>query len=140
MTVDISSASDRASLAAAIAGKSDDEIERSLSGRSAQAVDQVAGSMTSHYRAAKGPKKRVVIQYLVRTPDGALPFHVTLADGRCDVAKGTTKRPNITLRMSLPNFLRLASGALRPLTALLTGRVDVAGDILLARKVQGWFE
>jgi putative sterol carrier protein len=69
-----------------------------------------------------------------------LPFQVTLDAGRCDVMEGTAEHPTVTLNMSLPNFLRLASGKLGGLTALMTGRLDVSGDVLLARKVQSWFQ
>jgi putative sterol carrier protein len=140
MPVDISNINDRAGLAGAIDQRSDEDLNRSLGGRSAQVVMRVAESMKSHFNPARGPKRRVVIQYHVTTPDGVLPFHVILAGGACDVQTGVAGRPTITLKMTLPNYLRLASGKLGGLTAIMTGRVDVSGDLLLARKVQGWFE
>lgn len=140
MAVDILTVSDRVGLADAIAGKSDDEINRSLTGRSATVVTRVAERMKLYFQPQKAPKRRVVIQYQVKSPDGVLPFQVTLDEGLCEVQEGTAERPTVTLNMSLPNFLRLASGKLGGLTAMMTGRLDVSGDILLARKVQGWFQ
>jgi putative sterol carrier protein len=137
---DIFSVNDRVGLADAIAGKSDDEINRSLTGRSATVVTRVAERMKLYFQPQRAPKKRVVIQYQVKSPDGLLPFQVTLDDGRCDVQEGSAEAPTVTLNMSLPNFLRLASGKLGGLTAIMTGRLDVSGDILLARKVQSWFQ
>ncbi len=137
---DIFSVHDRVGLADAIAGKSDDEINRSLTGRSATVVTRVAERMKLYFQPQRAPKKRVVIQYQVKSPDGLLPFQVTLDDGRCDVQEGSAEPPTVTLSMSLPNFLRLASGKLGGLTAIMTGRLDVSGDILLARKVQSWFQ
>jgi putative sterol carrier protein len=140
MQVDIFEINDRGALGEAIAGKSDEEITASLMGRSAVVVRRVAERMTTYYQPKKGPKQRVVIQYQVGTPDGVLPFQVILDGGRCEVSDGSGESPTVTLNMSLPNFLRLASGKLGGLTAILTGRLDVSGDILLARKVQGWFQ
>jgi putative sterol carrier protein len=137
---DIFSVNDRVGLADAIAGKSDDEINRSLTGRSATVVTRVAERMKLYFQPQRAPKKRVVIQYQVKSPDGLLPFQVTLDDGVCDVQEGSAEPPTVTLNMSLPNFLRLASGKLGGLTAIMTGRLDVSGDILLARKVQSWFQ
>ena len=137
---DIFSVNDRVGLADAIAGKSDDEINRSLTGRSATVVTRVAERMKLYFQPQRAPKKRVVIQYQVKSPDGLLPFQVTLDDGRCDVQEGSAEPPTVTLNMSLPNFLRLASGKLGGLTAIMTGRLDVSGGILLARKVQSWFQ
>jgi putative sterol carrier protein len=140
MQVDIAAVNDRGGLADAIAGKSDDEINASLVGRSALVVSRVAERMKTYFVPDKGPRQRVVIQYQVKSPDGVLPFQVTLADGQCEVHKGVADRPTMTLNMSLPNFLRLASGKLGGLTAIVTGRLDVSGDVLLARKVQSWFQ
>jgi putative sterol carrier protein len=140
MPVDIFTVNDREGLAEAIDGKSDAQINESLTGRSQVVVKRVADQMMTHYQPRKGPRQRVVIQYQVKTPDGVFPFQVILADGRCDVVEGVGDRPTITLRATLPNFLRLASGKLGGLTAIMTGRVDVSGDVLLARKVQGWFQ
>ena len=140
MAVDILAVNDRVGLAEAIAGKSDEEINRSVAGRSATVVTRVAERMKLYFQPQKAPRKRVVIQYEVKSPDGVLPFQVTLDEGRCDVREGTAEPPTMTLNMSLPNFLRLASGKLGGLTAMMTGRLDVSGDILLARKVQSWFQ
>lgn len=140
MAVDILAVNDRVGLADAIEGKSDEEINRSLAGRSATVVTRVAERMKLYFQPQKAPRKRVVIQYQVKSPDGVLPFQVTLDAGRCDVQEGTAEPATVTLNMSLPNFLRLASGKLGGVTAILTGRLDVSGDILLARKVQGWFQ
>jgi putative sterol carrier protein len=140
MQVDIAAVNDRGALAEAIAGKSDEEINSSLAGRSALVVSRVAERMKTHFMPQKAPRQRVVIQYQVKSPDGVLPFQVTLVDGTCDVLEGVADRPTMTLNMSLPNFLRLASGKLGGLTAIMTGRLDVSGDILLARKVQSWFQ
>src|SRR5580698_1275656 len=112
MLTDISSVSDRASLAEAIKGKSDDEINGSATGRSALIVNRVADGMKAHFVPHKAPKQRAVIQYDVRTPDGLLTFQVTVADGRCSVDAGKPQPPSVTLNVSLPNFLRLASGKL----------------------------
>jgi hypothetical protein len=140
MGPDILEVNDRGALASAIEGKSDDEISRALSGRSAIVVRRVADRMAGYYQPRKGPKNRVVIQYQVKAPEGVLPFQVILDDGRCEVRDGSGERPTVTLGMSLACFLRLASGKLGGLTAILTGRLDVSGDVLLARKVQGWFQ
>src|ERR1019366_3593477 len=140
MQVDIAAVNDRVGLADAIAGKSDEEINRSLTGRSALVVSRVAERMKGYFMPEKGPRQRVVIQYQVKSPDGVLPFQVTLADGQCDVQEGVAERATLTLNMTLPNFLRLASGKLGGLTAIVTGRLDVSGDVLLAPKVPSWVQ
>jgi putative sterol carrier protein len=140
MQVDVSTVSDRGGLADAISGKSDEEINRSLAGQCALVVNRVAEAMRTHFMPHRAPKQRAVIQYDVTTPDGLMKFQVSVMDGRCEVDAGTPQLPSVTLNVSLPNFLRLASGKLGGLTAVMTGRLDVSGDLMLARKVQSWFQ
>ncbi len=139
MALDISGISDRKELARAITGKSDDDINRSLAGRSATVVSGVAEGMKKHFVPEKAAKQSAVIQYDVDTPDGLQTFQVNVAEGKCDVRPGTPLPPRVTLNVSLPNFLRLASGKLGGFQAILTGRLGVSGDVLLARKLEGWF-
>ncbi len=77
----------------------------------------------------------------MKTPDGVLTFQVKVADGQCDVEEGAPRPAVATLNVSLPNFLRLASGKLGGLHAIVTGRLRVSGDVLLAKRMGGsWFK
>jgi len=140
MAVDFSNIDDREGLASAVAGKSDDQINASLTGRSAAVVDKVAGSMKRYFRPEKAARQRGVIQYDVRTPDGVMTFQLRVDDGTCEVERGAPRVPLATLNVSLPNFLRLASGKLGGLHAIVTGRLSVSGDVMLARRMEGWFK
>ncbi|HLK37563.1 MAG TPA: SCP2 sterol-binding domain-containing protein [Polyangiaceae bacterium] len=140
MAVDIATIHDRTGLAQAIAGRSDEEINQSLTGRASAVVDRIAENMRTHFVPEKAAKQRAVIQYEVKTPDGVKTFQVNIADGKCEVQPGTALPPKVTLNMSLPDLLRLASGKMSALHAIMTGRLGVSGDIFLARKLQGWFE
>jgi putative sterol carrier protein len=140
MPVDFSSIDDRVGLASAIAGRSDDQINESLTGRSEAVVNKVAVAMKVYFRPEKAAKQKAVIQYDVKTPDGVMTFQVKVEDGKCDVEPGAPRAPLTTLNVSLPNFLRLASGKLGGLHAIVTGRLSVSGDVMLARRMEGWFK
>jgi putative sterol carrier protein len=140
MTLDFSNIDDRVGLASAIAGKSDDQINASLTGRSAAVVNKVAGAMKKYFRPEKAKQQNAVIQYDVKTPDGVLTFQVKVADGQCEVEEGAPRPAVATLNVSLPNFLRLASGKLGGLHAIITGRLSVSGDVLLAKRMESWFK
>jgi putative sterol carrier protein len=140
MSVDLATIEDRGALASAIAGRSDDQINESLAGRSAAVVTKVAGAMKAYFRPEKATAQRGVIQYDVKTPDGVMTFQLKVDDGKCDVEHGAPHVPLATLNVSLPNFLRLASGKLGGLHAIVTGRLSVSGDVMLARRMEGWFK
>jgi len=140
MAVDIATIHDRRELAKAIAGRSDDEINASLAGRSARVIDQLAEGMKTHFAPDKAAKQNAVIQYDVRTPDGVMTFQMRVADGQCHIEHGAPMQARVKLDVALPDFLRLASGKLSALHAIMTGRLNISGDILLARRIQGWFQ
>ena len=140
MAVDFSTIDDRGGLASAIAGRSDDQINESLTGRSEAVVNKVAAAMKVYFRPDKAGKQKAVIQYDVRTPDGVKTFQLKVEDGKCDVEPGAPRPALATLNVSLPNFLRLASGKLGGLHAMITGRLSVSGDVMLARRMEGWFK
>lgn len=140
MVVDFSTIDDRGGLASAIAGRSDDQINESLTGRSEAVVNKVAAAMKVYFRPDKAGKQTAVIQYDVRTPDGLMTFQLKVEDGKCDVEPGAPRAALATLNVSLPNFLRLASGKLGGLHAMITGRLSVSGDVMLARRMEGWFK
>jgi putative sterol carrier protein len=139
MTYDISTISDREGVAKAIAGRTDDEINALLTGQCASVVQRVSEGMKSYFLPSKAPKQTVV-QYDVTTPDGVMTFQMRVADGRCDMQSGAPLQPRVKLNLTLPDFLRLVSGKLSGLKAFMTGRLRVSGDVLLARRIEGWFE
>jgi putative sterol carrier protein len=129
----------RADLARAVAGRSDKEINRSVTGRSGELVKRVAEGMRHAFDPARAPGRSAVIQYDIRSPDGPLTFQVSVVGGRCDIAQGAPRRADVALAMSLPDFLRLVAGKLDGTFAVLTRRLSVHGDVLLARQMQQWF-
>jgi putative sterol carrier protein len=131
---------ERDELARAVAGRSDNDINRSLMGKSLDLVNRVAEGMRLAFVPAKASGRKAVIQYDIRSPDGPLTFQVSVAQGRCDVAPGAPNRADVALAMSLPDFLRLVSGRLDGTFALLTRRLSIKGDLLLARQMQQWFQ
>jgi len=129
----------RAELARAVAGRSDKEINRDVTGRSGELVTRVAEGMKHAFDPARAPGQTAVIQYDIRSPDGPLTFQVSVAGGRCDVAHGAPRRADVALSMSLPDFLRLVAGKLDGTFAVLTRRLSIQGNVLLARQMQQWF-
>jgi putative sterol carrier protein len=130
---------ERDELARAVAGRTDNEINRAIRGTSLDLVNRVADGMRRAFVPARAQGKNAVIQYDIRSPDGTLTFQMAIGGGRCDVAQGAPHRPDVELSMSLPNFLRLVAGKLHGTFALVTGRLSIKGDLRLARQMQQWF-
>ena len=65
--------------------------------------------------------------------DGGIDRHqLTLADGRCRKSRRGEPRPTVTLELAPAAFLHLVGGTASPLRLLITGRLKLRGDLLVA--------
>ena len=67
-------------------------------------------------------------------------WDVTIADGRCRVRRGeSTPEPRVTITAEAAEFVRLATGNSDPMNAYFKGQIKLAGDIMLAARLQSLF-
>ncbi len=69
---------------------------------------------------------------------GAGSWHVDVKDGAVDVTESDAPA-DCVIRASEENLLRIVRGELNPVTAYMTGRVKVEGDITLATRLRDLF-
>ncbi len=71
-----------------------------------------------------------VIQYAISEP----VFHV-LKDGRLAAHDGVADAPDVTIRVSDADLVKLMRGELNAMSAFMTGKLKVKGDMMLAQKL-----
>ncbi|MGI5162938.1 SCP2 sterol-binding domain-containing protein [Spirillospora sp. CA-253888] len=103
-------------------------------------LDRIFGLMGTRFVPEKAGGDGGVVQWDIKTPEGRHSYHLVIADGRAEGAPGAADRPKVTLGMSLPNLLRLCAGKLNGVTAVMTGKIKISGDMMFAAKMQGWFD
>lgn len=128
-------------LAASIEGRSDDEI---VKGVEAQGVDNVIGAiadgMCAAFLPAKAGQQSAVIQYDITASGKTHTFQLKVANGKCELVRGAGGPARVTLTLGLPDFLRLVSGKLNGMQAFMSGKLKLAGDMMFAQVMQGWFQ
>jgi len=87
--------------------------------------------------AAKGMAP-TVYQFVI-TGDNATDCHVVIENQTCTVQEGKHASPNITVTMNSKDHVDLANGKLNPMQAFMAGKFKVAGDMMLAMKMQTLF-
>ena len=80
----------------------------------------------------------VVIQFDL-AGDGGGVWHCAISDGACAVSEGAHDAPTMTVSMEAADYVELTSGTLDGMTAFMTGRLKIAGDMGLAMKMQSLF-
>ena len=127
-------------LAALIEGRSDEEINAGLkSGGVDTALDRVFAGMVEAFLPDKAGGQSAVIQYDVTTPEGPRSYQLKVADGKCELLKGSPESARVTLALSGPDFLRLVTGKLNGQTAFFQGKLKLSGDMMFAQTMQSWF-
>jgi alkanesulfonate monooxygenase SsuD/methylene tetrahydromethanopterin reductase-like flavin-dependent oxidoreductase (luciferase family)/putative sterol carrier protein len=98
------------------------------------------GAMAQAYVPDKAAGFSGDLQYDLRRSNGELvSWTVTLGPGRASVRPGTASAPALTLKLGVVDFVRLAGGDLDPGKALLTGRMDMEGDLAIAARLGEMF-
>jgi alkanesulfonate monooxygenase SsuD/methylene tetrahydromethanopterin reductase-like flavin-dependent oxidoreductase (luciferase family)/putative sterol carrier protein len=119
--------------------RSDDRrLERTAG--SARGLKVLFGAMAQAYEPDKAAGFSGDLQYDLRRSDGQLvSWTVSIGPERATVRPGTASAPALTLKLGLVDFVRMAGGDLDPGKALLTGRMDMEGDLAVAARLGEMF-
>jgi alkanesulfonate monooxygenase SsuD/methylene tetrahydromethanopterin reductase-like flavin-dependent oxidoreductase (luciferase family)/putative sterol carrier protein len=119
--------------------RSDDRrLERTAG--SATGLKVLFGAMAQAYEPDKAAGFSGDLQYDLRRANGELvSWTVTLGPEGAKVRPGSAGAPALTLKLGVVDFVRLAGGDLDPGKALLTGRLDMEGDLAIAARLGEMF-
>lgn len=73
------------------------------------------------------------------TGEEAGVYALKIANGTCELIKGGVEKPDITITVADKDWLAIAEGKLNPMSAFTSGKVKIAGDMMLAMKLQQLF-
>ncbi len=79
-----------------------------------------------------------VYQFDLSGPEGG-QYHLTIKDGACSVREGVHQNPQVTLSLSGADCLGILEGRLDGMSVALSGRLRVAGDLVLAIQLKSLF-
>ncbi len=136
-------ATDFASLSAAVEQRSSEEILAAIQaqpGGADEFLDQVFAGMQQSFSPSKAGDQQAAIQYEIGAPDGTRNYAMRVADGRCEVERGSAESPRVTIRVGLIDFLRLITGKANGVQLFMTGKLKVSGDLFFAQSYQAWFD
>jgi putative sterol carrier protein len=106
-----------------------------LSPEWAEALKAELNADDAFKQAAAG--QRATIQQVITTADGDIHHWITIADGRVDLGLGDVEGEDATITQSYESAAALAKGELSPVTAFMTGRLKIAGNMGMILGLQG---
>ncbi len=104
----------------------------------AAAISDILARMPGRLDPEAAAGLDAVIQFDLSGEGGGV-WHCAIRDGACAVSEGAHDAPTMTVSMEAADYVELTSGALDGMTAFMSGRLRIAGDMGLAMKMQNLF-
>lgn len=71
--------------------------------------------------------------------DGGGIWHIVVADGGMTVNTGAHASPSSTVTAKAADYVKIANGDMNGLRAVMTRKMKIAGNLVMARKMQTMF-
>jgi len=73
---------------------------------------------------------------------GAEPgtWRLTIANGTLNYAQEVAENPHATVTVDSEDWLKLLRGELNPMTAVISGKLKIKGEMTLVAQFQTWFQ
>ena len=101
-------------------------------------VKDVFEKMPQVFNEAEAAGVNLIFQFHI-TGDQGGDWNVVVNDGACTVSAGVHTSPTVTLTMEDANWVAMGNGALDGMTAFMTGKLQLSGDIMSAQRLQSLF-
>jgi putative sterol carrier protein len=105
---------------------------------SGSAVRAFFEALPSRFDAAAAEGVTAVYQFELSGDEGG-QYQLHIADQTCRVLPGVHPAPNVTLRMAGEDCVAILDGRLNGVSAYLSGRLKMEGDMALAMKLAAFF-
>jgi putative sterol carrier protein len=127
-------------IAEALKGATDEQVLEGFRAVGAkEALDRTFHTMQEHFLPEKAEGVSAEVQWVVTDQGEEFPYLASIADGKCTITSGTGASPRVSLTMDLVTFVRLIMGQAQGPQLFMTGKLKVAGDLMFAQRVSGFF-
>jgi len=102
-------------------------------------LDRTFATMQEHFVPEKAQGLSADVQWVVTDQGEEHPYLLSIADGKCTVAREKGAAPKVTLTTDLVTFIRLIMGQAQGPALFMQGKLKVAGDLMFAQRVNDFF-
>jgi putative sterol carrier protein len=101
-------------------------------------LDELFAMMPNAFDAEKAKDLNATVQFDL-TGEGGDQYYVQIANGTIKTEKGTADSPTATIHMDAEDYKKMIAGDLNPVTAFMTQKIKVEGDLNTVMKFQTLF-
>jgi putative sterol carrier protein len=77
------------------------------------------------------------LQQVIIGPDGERRYWIRIQDGSIDMGQGEIDAPEATITQDYDTAVALAKSELNPVTAFMSGKLRISGNMMLLMQLQG---
>lgn len=104
--------------------------------------DEWASELKERLNASEAFRKGVggtaaTIQQVISTPEGERRYWMKTDDGQVDMGPGDIPGPDATITQDYETAVALARAELNPVSAFMTGKLKISGNLMLLMGLQG---
>jgi putative sterol carrier protein len=101
-------------------------------------IAEAFDTMVTIFNPAAAGSMNKTLQWNI-TGEEAGMYALKIANGTCELIKGGVEKPDMTLTVADKDWLGIATGQINAMTAFTSGKLKIAGDMMLAMKLQQLF-
>jgi putative sterol carrier protein len=98
-------------------------------------VNDIIRKMPAAINAAATANLHTTIQYKITEP-----MYLVIDNGQCTVHDGLAPSPDLALIMTDEDLKALLKGELNGISAFMSGKLKVEGDMMLAQRLSSFFD
>lgn len=98
-------------------------------------LDEIFERMPQAFRADAAAGVDATIQF-----NAGAPRHIVVRDGQLQVASGAADNPGLTVTMDEDDLRQMLLGELDGMSAFMTGKLQIDGDMMLAQQMGSFFD
>lgn len=98
-------------------------------------VNELIRKMPAALNPAAASNMQSTIQYSI-----ANPMYIVIDNGQCTVHEGVAPSPDVNLKMADEDLAALLKGEMNGVTAFMTGKLKLEGDMMLAQRLPSLFD
>ena len=99
------------------------------------AAGELLKRLPSAFRPDAAGDTDCTVQFNISTP-----MHIVIKNGTCATKDGAATSPDVAITMDDDDLVSLMKGELNGMTAFMTGKLQLEGDLMLAQRMFGFFD
>jgi putative sterol carrier protein len=119
----------------------DDQLQDGLDANRQLILEEIFRRMPEQFDPERAAGVEAIVEWRIRDRPGGGhdAWHVTLRDGRCEVAEGPADEPTVIYEIRPIDFIRLITNNASGPRLFLFGRLKIRGNLVLATRMPTFF-